>query len=94
MIEPKSRAVGAPSPACHPAQLPRGEMWPDRAQGELVFGRTVDQAFYASTVDGRAKRALATANDHEREAPEAASREPDPLRLITLHEVATLSHRC
>jgi integrase len=53
---------------------------------ELVFGRTVDQAFHASTVDGRAKRAWATANDHEREAAEAAGREPDLLRSITLHE--------
>lgn len=51
-----------------------------------MFGRTIDQAFYASTVDGRAKRAWATANDHEREAAEAASREPDLLRPITLHE--------
>lgn len=51
-----------------------------------MFGRTVDQAFYASTVDGRAKRAWATVNDHEREATEAAGREPDLLRPITMHE--------
>ena len=52
----------------------------------MVFGRTTAQAFYASTVDGRAKRAWATANDHEREAADAAGREPDLLQPITLHE--------
>jgi len=53
---------------------------------ELVFGRTTSQAFYASTVDGRAKRAWAAANDRERGVAEAAGREPDLLGPITLHE--------
>jgi integrase len=57
-----------------------------RGGGELVFGRTASQAFYASTVDGRAKRAWAAANDLEREAAEAADREPALFRPITLHE--------
>lgn len=50
---------------------------------DLVFGRSLREAFYASTVDGRAKRAWAAANDREREA---AGREPDQLWPITLHE--------
>lgn len=37
-----------------------------RSGDDLVFGRTPQQAFYASTVDGRAKRAWAAANKHER----------------------------
>jgi Phage integrase family len=61
-----------------------GRVW--RRGEELVFGRTVDQAFYASTVDSRVKRAWATANDHKQEAAEAEGREPDLLRPITLHE--------
>ncbi|MFL5902015.1 MAG: tyrosine-type recombinase/integrase [Solirubrobacterales bacterium] len=53
---------------------------------DLVFGRTPGQAFYASTVDGRARRAWEAANDREQEAAEAAGREPDLLRPITMHE--------
>lgn len=50
-----------------------------------MFGRTVEQAFYASTVDGRAKRAWTTANERERELAERERREPDLLRSIGLH---------
>jgi integrase len=53
---------------------------------ELVFGRTATQAFYAATVDGRAKRAWAATNAREPEAAEEAGREPSPLWPITMHE--------
>jgi integrase len=88
VIEPKSRAGrrAVPLLATLRSNLEEDLRLTGRRGEELVFGRTVDQAFYASTVDGRAKRAWATANDHEREAAEAAGREPDLLRPITLHE--------
>lgn len=88
VIEPKSRAGRRVVPllAILRSYLEEDLRRAGRRGEELVFGRTVDQAFYASTVDGRAKRAWATANDREREAAEAASHEPDLLRPITLHE--------
>lgn len=88
VIEPKSRAGrrAVPLLATLRSYLEKELRRAGRRGEELVFGRTIDQAFYASTVDGRAKRAWTTANDHEREAAEAASREPDLLRPITLHE--------
>jgi integrase len=56
-----------------------------RSGEALVFGRTPTQAFYASTVDGRAKRAWEAANEAEREAAEAEGREPVLLHPPHLH---------
>lgn len=53
---------------------------------DLVFGRTPGQAFYASTVDGRARRAWQTANDRARESAETDDGEPALLRPLTMHE--------
>lgn len=57
-----------------------------RTGDDLVFGRSPSAAFYASTVDNRAKRAWAAFNEAEREAAEEADREPTLLEPITLHE--------
>jgi integrase len=88
VIEPKSRAGRRTVPllAILRDSLDGHLRRTGRRGEELVFGRTVSQAFYASTVDCRAKRAWAAANDRERDAAEAAGREPDLLRPITLHE--------
>lgn len=88
VIEPKSRAGrrAVPLLAILRDYLEEDMRRTGRRGEELVFGRTAVQAFYASTVDGRAKRTWATANDHEREAAETAGCEPDLLRPITLHE--------
>lgn len=51
----------------------------------FVFGRSLREAFYASTVDGRAKRAWAAANKREREAAEREHRQPELLAPISLH---------
>jgi integrase len=56
-----------------------------RSGEDLVFGRTARQAFYASTVDGRAKRAWAATNKRERAAAEGAGRRADLLTPISLH---------
>jgi integrase len=53
---------------------------------ELVFGRTATEAFYASTIDKRAKRAWEKANDRKRELAEREQREPRLLEPITGHE--------
>lgn len=55
-----------------------------RSGEDLLFGRTTEEAFYASTIDHRAKRAWKVANERvaeEREGVGATS-----LRPITLHE--------
>jgi len=52
---------------------------------DLVFGRTAEQAFYALTVDGRAKRAWEAANEREHESAAREGRKPDLLRPIGLH---------
>ena len=57
-----------------------------RSGEALVFGRTASQAFVASTIDVRAKRAWDAANEREREAAEEEGREPELLAPITLHE--------
>lgn len=56
-----------------------------RSGDDLIFGRSLREAFYASTVDGRAKRAWTAANKHEREAAERERREPELLVPISLH---------
>lgn len=54
--------------------------------GDLVFGRSADKAFYASTVDKRAKRAWVAYNLAEREAAEEEGRAANLLTLLTMHE--------
>lgn len=56
-----------------------------RSGEDLVFGRTATQAFYASTVDGRAKRAWEASNERELEAADAEGREPVLLHPPHLH---------
>jgi integrase len=57
-----------------------------RTGTDRVFGRTADQVFYPSTIDGRAKRAWKARNLAEREAAEAEGRSPALLPSLTLHE--------
>lgn len=56
-----------------------------RSGEDLVFGRSASEAFYASTVDGRAKRAWAAANAAEAEAAHDEGRDPEPLHPFHLH---------
>lgn len=78
VIEPKSRAGrrAVPLLATLRSYLEEELRRTGRKGEELVFGRTVDQAFYASTVDGRAKRAWQPQTTTSREPPKrrAASR--------------------
>jgi hypothetical protein len=53
---------------------------------DLVFGRTPAAPFDPKTINGRAKRAWARANEQECEAAEGEGRDPVLLRPITLHE--------
>jgi integrase len=80
--EPKSRAGrrSVPIPAVLRDYLEQHLLTLGRAEG-LVFGRTAEKAFDATTVDPRAKSAW-------RRADERAKREgrEDTLRPITLHE--------
>jgi integrase len=68
VIEPKSRAGrrGVPLLEILRDYLDAHVRRMGRSGDDLVFGRTPQQAFYASTVDGRAKRAWAAANKRER----------------------------
>jgi integrase len=87
VIEPKSRAGrrGVPLLTTLRDYLDAHVRRSGRSGEDLVFGRTTEEAFYASTVDGRAKRAWAAANKREREAAERERREPTPLTPISLH---------
>jgi integrase len=86
-IEPKSRAGRRSVPLLTILRdyLDENLRRTGRSGDDLVFGRTTRQAFYASTVDGRAKRAWKVANDREREAAEDESRKPNLLEPISLH---------
>ncbi len=88
VIDPKSRAGrrSVPLLAILRQDLEEHLRRTGRRGEELVFGRAISHAFYAATVDRRAGRAWATANKREREAAEAAGREPNLLRPITMHE--------
>ena len=87
-IEPKSEAAKRTIPIlailrdCLQEQLLRT----GRAGEDRIFGRSARQVFYASTVDGRAKRAWMAHNAAEREAAEDEEREPELLTLLTMHE--------
>jgi integrase len=87
VIEPKSRAGWRSVPMlailrdCLDGHLRTA----GRSGEDLIFGRTTIEAFYASTVDGRAKRAWKAANERERGLAADEDREPDLLRPISLH---------
>jgi integrase len=87
VIEPKSRAGrrSVPLLAILRDYLSAYVRRTGRSGDDLVFGRTRQEAFYASTVDGRAKRAWAAVNKREREAAEREHREPELLAPISLH---------
>lgn len=86
MIEPKSRAGRRTVPLLAILRDYLDEHLRRTGSGEdLVFGRLPEQAFYASTVDGRAKRVWAAANEREREAVKDNGREPELLTPISLH---------
>lgn len=51
-----------------------------------MFGRTTEEAFYASTIDHRAKRAWKQTNTRAVDAAEREGGEAKLLRPITLHE--------
>lgn len=58
-----------------------------RCDGDnLIFGQTPQKAFYASTIDGRAKRAWEVANKHAMKTVEKDGDATVLLRPITLHE--------
>lgn len=87
MIEPKSYAGrrAVPLLAILRIYLKEQVQRTGRSGEDLVFGRTPEDAFYASTVDGRAKRAWKAWNKRETEAAEREGREPQLLAPITLH---------
>jgi integrase len=63
----------------------------DQIEGEIepkdrIFRRSAREVFYASTVDGRVKRAWRAHNAAEREAAAEQGREPELLTLLTMHE--------
>jgi integrase len=88
VIEPKSRAGRRTVPLLTilreylEAELERN----GRSGEDLVFGRTPEEAFYASTIDHRAKRAWARMNQREEEAAEKHGRPAVPVQRITMHE--------
>jgi integrase len=57
-----------------------------RSGEDLLFGRTTEEAFYASTIDHRAKRAWRVANERVAKEKEGEGAEATLLRPITLHE--------
>jgi integrase len=87
-IEPKSPAAKRVIPVLailrgHLAEQMRRS---GRTGKDRIFGRSAGEVFYASTVDGRAKRAWRAHNDAEREAAAEQGREPELLTLLTMHE--------
>jgi integrase len=88
VIEPKSRAGRRTVPLLSilrehlDAELKRN----GRSGEDLIFGRTTREAFFASTIDHRAKRAWARMNEREQEAAEKEGRAPVIVERITMHE--------
>lgn len=87
VIEPKSRAGrrNVPLLAILRDYLSEHVRRTDRSGDDLVFGRSLREAFYASTVDGRAKRTWTAASKREREAAEREDREPERLVPMSMH---------
>ncbi len=88
VIEPKSRAGRRTVPllAILRTYLANDLRRTGRSGEDLVFGRTAQQAFFASTVDYRAKRAWRAASKRASELAEREGGTPTLLRRITLHE--------
>lgn len=87
-IEPKSEAGKRTIPilAILRDYLDEQLLRTGRSGTDRVFGRAADRVFYASTVDGRAKRAWTARNLAEREAAEEEGRPADLLTILTMHE--------
>jgi integrase len=87
-IEPKSEAGKRTIPilAILRDYLDEQLMRTGRRGEDRIFGRSARQVFYASTIDGRAKRAWMAHNAAEREAANDDGRDPEPLTLLTMHE--------
>lgn len=87
-IEPKSEAGKRTIPllAILRDYLDEQLLRTGRSGKDRVFGRSADQVFYASTIDGRAKRAWTARNLAEREAAEKEGRVADLLTILTMHE--------
>ena len=87
-IDPKSRAGERTIPmlAILRDYLDGQLLRTGRTGKDRIFGRSAGQPFYASTIDGRAKRAWLAHNMAEREAAEKDGRPPNLLTLLTLHE--------
>jgi integrase len=87
-IEPKSEAGKRTIPilAILRDHLDEQLLRTGRSGEDRIFGRSARVPFYASTVDGRAKRAWKARNAAERKAAEAEGREPELLTLMTMHE--------
>ena len=83
-----TRRAAQGAAAGDPARLPgRAPAAGPAGAGKTSFSAArPTQAFYASTVDGRAKRAWEAANEREREAAEGEGRMPVLLDPITLHQ--------
>jgi integrase len=87
-IEPKSEAAKRTIPLLAILRdfLDEQLVRTGRGGTDRIFGRTADQVFYPSTIDGRARRAWKAYNLAEREAAEDEGRAPALLTLLTLHE--------
>lgn len=87
-IEPKSRSGrrAVPMLALLRGYLETSLQRTGRSGDDLVFGRTTQDAFVASTINNRAKRAWDSFNADEQKDTEATGGDPDPLVPITLHE--------
>lgn len=87
-IEPKSEAAKRTIPLLAILRdfLDEQLLRTGRTGTDRVFGRTADQVFYPSTIDGRAKRAWMAHNKAERDAAEKDGRSPGVLTVLTLHE--------
>ncbi|MBS1677927.1 MAG: site-specific integrase [Actinobacteria bacterium] len=87
-IEPKSEAGKRTIPllAVLRDHLDEQLLRTGRSGTDRMFGRSADQAFYASTIDGRAKRAWTAHNLAEREVAEEEGRPADLLTILTMHE--------
>jgi integrase len=87
-IEPKSEAAKRTIPilAILRDQLADQFRRTGRTGKDRLFGRSAREVFYASTVDGRAKRAWRAHNSGEREAAAEMGSEPELLTLLTMHE--------
>jgi integrase len=87
-IDPKSETSARTVPilAILRDYLDAHKLATDRDDDELVFGRTVADAFVASTARHRALAAWGAVNEEEREAAEREERKPKLLEPITLHE--------